>query len=1421
MKKILLIAICFFEYTFSIRAQTLYGTTPAGGSDGGGTIVSFVPASSSLTVVKSFESLASNPYYTSVTQTSDGKLYGVTAYGGSSGGGVIFSLNPTTSAYTKLKSLNNAQGANPYGSLLKASNGKLYGMTSQGGSKNFGVIFSFDPSSSTYTKLKDLDSTNGSTPYGGLIQLSNGKMYGMTARGGKKNAGVIFSFDPATNALTKLKDLDNTTGTHPYGNLLRASDGKLYGITSAGGKNGYGVIFSFNTSSSVYTKLKDFDRTNGSAPYGSLVQRSDGKLYGLTSAGGSKNAGVIFSFTPSSSAYSKLKDFDNTNGANPEGSLIQATDGKLYGMTINGGSKGLGVLFSFTPSSSTYAKLKDFDNSSGANPEGSLFQASDGKLYGLTTQGGSNGYGIIFSFATSSSTLTRLKDFATNQGGNNPSPGLTKASNGKLYGTTSLGGSNGAGIIFSFDPSSSTYTKVKDLDFNNGAAPNGRLVQAVNGKLYGTTIYGGANGTGVIFSFDPASSAYKKIKDLSNASGVGSLIQAGNGKLYGMTAQGGSNNAGIIFSLDTANATYTEVKNFDNTTGGNPYGNLLQAANGRLYGFTSQGGSKNAGVIFSLDPATNAYAKLKDFDVANDDGNPYGSLIQASNGKLYGMTNGRGNKQYGIIFSFDPSGSDYIKLHDLDYANGAYPYGSLVQAADGKLYGTTTGGGSKGNGVVFSFDPSNSAYKKLKDFDGTNGALPNSAFAGVTGCVTGTTYYRDADGDGYGDPGSASTACPQPTGYVTNKLDCNDSPNGGASIHPGAPELCNGIDDDCDGQVDAWTLEAEEAVLNGAVVANSTVGYTRSGYADFKSGTGNYIEWTVNASAAGQFLLQFRYANGAATDRPLKIEVNGSVAATSLAFSPTGAWTTWSLSSAKVSLNAGANKVRITTITSEGPNVDHLTVTIMSCKPGIFEAEQAVVSGAMVANDSAGYTGTGYAYYRNSGDYVEWTISDSVAGSYLLKFRYSNGDSANRPLNLRVNGAVVTDSLPFSSTAAWTRWSLSSAITRLNAGVNKIRLTTTGSKGPDMDHLEVELIKTTLEAEKAVLNGPVVVSDIPDYTGTGFADYQHASGDYIEWTADLAAAAPYLLKFRYANGGAGDRPLQLKVNGTIVADSLTFPPTGAWTAWSVSSATASLIAGNNKLRLTTRGANGPNVDHLTLEIVSPCRPDTLEAEDALLNGATVKSEESAYTGTGYADYQRDPGHYIEWTVYDSTAGLFSLQFRYANGDTLNRPLKLEVNGGVVADSLAFSPTGSFSTWSVSSIAAGLMAGRNRIRLTMTGTQGPNVDNLTFGCNDTEKSIHKLASSKTPTPVLPGVFKAYITPNPVVDENAKLILSGSSTLPVDLRLTDISGRIYKSFRLANGANTMDFPVKDLQPGTYTIIVKQGNVSTHARFVVGRK
>ena len=651
-------------------------------------------------------------------------------------------------------------GAFPKGKLLKATNGLFYGMTSEGGVLNSGTIFSFDPSNSNFTVVKNFNNSDGANPNASLIQASNGKFYGMTVNGGTSGRGVIFSFDPITSQYVVLKNFDLTQGGHPWGSLIQSSDGNLYGVTMRGGTFNNGVLFSFDINVSNYVVLKNFSPVDGSSPFGSLMEASDGKLYGMTREGGTSGFGVIFSFDRSSANYTKVKNFQNTDGAYPVTSLIQASNGKLYGSTVAGGSSNTGVIFSFDITTSGYTLIKSLSYYDGLNPYSSLVETSNGKLYGMTWTGGTFNGGVIFSLDPITSSYSVVKNFDAVNGGNPQFTELQTNADGKLCGLTGKGGNDNRGVIFLFDPSTSTYNKLKDFGDDNAFSPQGTLCKASNGKYYGMTSQGGTSNVGVIFSFDRATSTYTVVKNFNSTDGAnpsGSLIQASNGKLYGMTVNGGASDAGVIFSFDPFDASYTVLKNFTSLTGTNPFGSLLQASDGKLYGMTFQGGTSASpfnqgyGVIFSFDPATSIYSVLNNFDL-NQGGKPYGSLIQASNGKLYGMTSQGGIVDppviiegmpppvdplnlygNGVIFSFDPSSAIYTVVKFFESNYGANPFGSLIQGNNGKLYGMTHRGGTSksyadfGIGVLFSHDLATASYNVLKNFDFSSGAYPQGS----------------------------------------------------------------------------------------------------------------------------------------------------------------------------------------------------------------------------------------------------------------------------------------------------------------------------------------------------------------------------------------------------------------------------------------------------------------------------------------------------------------------------------------------------------------------------------------------------------------------------------------------------------------------------------------------------------------------
>ena len=324
------------------------------------------------------------------------------------------------------------------------------------------------------------------------------QFFGLTRLGGANNLGTVFKTDANGANCVILKDLIPTDGTQPQGALLQASDGKLYGLTSAGGASfSYGTIFQFDPTTNIYTKKVNFNSTNGDGPKGSLIQATDGKLYGMTFYGGTNDLGVIFQYNPLTNTLTKKIDFSPTIGNSPAGSLIQATDGNMYGMTSVGGANNLGVLFQYNPTTNTYTKKVDFAGATnGSGPVGSLIQASDGKLYGMTKLGGANNSGIIFQYDPITSSFVKKIDFTGTSGvaiGHMPTGSLMQATDGKMYGVT-----GGYPILFQYDFVNNIYSYKVNLP----PTPEGYLLQASNGNLYGTSIYGGVNGKGTIYQYN-------------------------------------------------------------------------------------------------------------------------------------------------------------------------------------------------------------------------------------------------------------------------------------------------------------------------------------------------------------------------------------------------------------------------------------------------------------------------------------------------------------------------------------------------------------------------------------------------------------------------------------------------------------------------------------------------------------------------------------------------------------------------------------------------------------------------------------------------------------------------------------------------------------------------------------------------------
>jgi uncharacterized repeat protein (TIGR03803 family) len=259
-------------------------------------------------------------------------------------------------------------------------------------------------------------SDDGSTPAGTLVQ-SNGNFYGITQGYGSNASqkGTVYQLTES-GALTTLYHFCSQTncadGAYPSsGGLIQSSDGTLYGATEQGGDNstclatqpyGCGTVFRLTTAGTL-TTLHTFAGypNDGNTPYDQLVQAADGNVYGTTQLGGANNAGTIFRMSPGGTLTTIYSFCTQTHqgqcvgGAYPGGGLVQATDGYLYGGTSSGGYFGYGTLFRINRQA-TLLTLHNFDSSDGASPGSDLTQGTNGSLYGDTQGGGSLGVGTVF-----------------------------------------------------------------------------------------------------------------------------------------------------------------------------------------------------------------------------------------------------------------------------------------------------------------------------------------------------------------------------------------------------------------------------------------------------------------------------------------------------------------------------------------------------------------------------------------------------------------------------------------------------------------------------------------------------------------------------------------------------------------------------------------------------------------------------------------------------------------------------------------------------------------------------------------------------------------------------------------------------------------------------------------------------------------
>ncbi len=509
---------------------------------------------------------------------------------------------------------------------------------------------------------------------------------------GSSYGGSIYSVNVDGDDFQIHADFSSDEGMQSALSELTIFNNELWGVTGNGGQNNDGVIFKIDLEGN-YTKLFDFDQNESGKYPNSILVRYNDRIWGTTQRGGSNDMGTIFSISLTGDDFQVEFHLSEDQGHFPWGPILE--NGSLWALCSRGGTNDAGTLIKINESIEV---VYDFQTEHSGPQLIPVFQ--DESVYGVLPFSGA---GEIFKLNSNGTNFEIVHTFSfENQEGQIPL-GISKFGN-SLVGTTVAGGSNGGGTLYSLDTSNEQLTYLHDFDFESSAPISPPI--DYDGKYWGIT-----TNQGVIYSIDYNGENFIVENNEEMATANGRFTQV-NDKFYFLTENSGRNSFGSFLEFDPVNNTRTSLYDLGGENAICWPTRSLIAIDDMLYGMTASGGLGYGG-IFSIDPKSNQSTLLYSFRE---------KLISANNGLIYSDGNLIGTALYsssegddGILFSFNPVDNSFTKLYGFDAAMGAAPVFELIPYS-GKLYGVTHSEGETNDGVLFRIDPNGQNYEVLHQF---------------------------------------------------------------------------------------------------------------------------------------------------------------------------------------------------------------------------------------------------------------------------------------------------------------------------------------------------------------------------------------------------------------------------------------------------------------------------------------------------------------------------------------------------------------------------------------------------------------------------------------------------------------------------------------------------------------------------------
>lgn len=369
----------------------------------------------------------------------------------------------------------------------------------------------------------------------------------------------------------------NGDGSNPWSNyFISDAKGNLYGATDSGGTNSDGIVFMLTPAGEekILYEFQGQGAGDGSSPYGRLAFDTKGNIYGTTQSGGANGTGTVYELTKHGSGWKEKVIYTfsagGLDGADPSAGMTIAADGTMYSTTPDGGAYGAGAIFSLKKTAKgwqqTVIHSLNFPSEGGFPYEGLMMDAA-GNLYGAAPSGGSGSNGVIYRLNHTKQgwEYTNLYSFTgqNGDGGGLYWIDLISDSAGNIYGATSFGGTNGTGTVWElvYSKAKKTYSESILYEFGTGTSgdgnnPYGGLVMDSKGNLYGTALYGGSDGLGVVYKVTKHGKTWKEtiVHDFAGGttdgqSPTGNLFMDSTGRVYGMAENGGTSNLGIVYRI--------------------------------------------------------------------------------------------------------------------------------------------------------------------------------------------------------------------------------------------------------------------------------------------------------------------------------------------------------------------------------------------------------------------------------------------------------------------------------------------------------------------------------------------------------------------------------------------------------------------------------------------------------------------------------------------------------------------------------------------------------------------------------------------------------------------------------------------------------------------------------------------------------